>query len=52
MKPPAKIASMAELRAEVDAQGLDPELAEALWRQLMTRSITREEAAMTRGDGA
>ncbi|PKP70403.1 MAG: chorismate mutase [Alphaproteobacteria bacterium HGW-Alphaproteobacteria-4] len=101
MKPPAQIASMAELRAEIDAldarlvaslasrarlidraaelksaegmpalvparvaevlahvraqalaRGLDPLLAEALWRQIIDWSIDREEAVLGKGEGA
>jgi isochorismate pyruvate lyase len=37
------------VRAEAAAQGLDPDLAAALWRRLIEWSIAREERAL--GDG-
>ena len=45
---PARIAArveevVAKVRAQAAAQGLDPDLAEALWRRLIAWSITREE---------
>lgn len=39
---------VANVRAAARTEGLDPALAEALWRQLIDWSISREEAAFTR----
>jgi isochorismate pyruvate lyase len=48
---PARIASrveevVAKVRAEADAQGLDADLCEALWRELIDWSIAREEIVL------
>ncbi len=37
---------IANVRAEADAAGLDPALAEALWRRIVDWSIDREERAL------
>jgi len=37
---------VSRVRAEAMAQGLDPDLAEALWRRLIDWSISREERAL------
>ena len=37
---------VANVRAAARAEGLDPDLAEALWRQLIDWSIAREERKM------
>lgn len=39
---------VAKVRARAMAEGLDPVLAEALWRRLIDWSITREEAVIGR----
>ena len=39
---------VANVRVAARTEGLDPALAEALWRQLIDWSISREEAAFTR----
>ena len=48
---PARIAArveevVAKVRAQAAAQGLDPDLAEALWRRLIDWSIAREERVL------
>jgi len=40
---------IANVRAEADAAGLDPALAEALWRRIVDWSIAREERALAEG---
>jgi len=52
---PARITPRVEevignVRAEAEAQGWDPDLAEAMWRQMVEWSIAREEAVMGPGD--
>ena len=52
---PARIAArveevVAKVRAQAAAQGLDPDLAEALWRRLIAWSITREERILGKDD--
>ncbi len=55
---PARIPSrvedvVAKVRARAEAEGLEPELAERLWRQLIEWSIAREERVLGGGgDGA
>ena len=51
---PARIAGrveqvVANVRAEAEAQGLAPDLAETLWRQLIDWSIAREETVLGAG---
>jgi isochorismate pyruvate lyase len=41
---------LANARANADAGGVDPDLAEALWRQIVDWSIAREERAMQRDE--
>jgi isochorismate pyruvate lyase len=41
---------VANVRGLAQANGLDPDLAETLWRQLIEWSITREEAVLGRTD--
>ncbi len=41
-------AVVARVRATAAAEGLDPDLAESLWRQLIDWSIAREERALGR----
>lgn len=41
---------VANARAGAEAQGWDPDLAEAIWRQMVEWSIAREEAVMGPGD--
>jgi isochorismate pyruvate lyase len=41
---------IANARAEAEAHGWDPDLAEAMWRQMVEWSIAREEAVMGPGD--
>ena len=49
---PARVEEVvAKVRARADAQGLDPDLAEALWRPLIGWSIAREEKVLGGGDG-
>ncbi|MCU0832017.1 MAG: chorismate mutase [Rhizobiaceae bacterium] len=44
---PARVEDVvAKVRARAAAEGLDPELAELIWRRVITWSIAREEAAM------
>lgn len=40
---------VAKVRAQAMAEGLDPTLAEALWRRLIDWSIAREERTMGQG---
>lgn len=50
---PARVEQVvAQVRAAAQAEGLDPALAEALWRQIIEWSIVREEAVLGKGDGA
>ena len=53
---PARIPSRVEevvtrVRARATAEGLDPELIEALWRRLIEWSIAREEVTLGRSHG-
>ena len=53
---PARVAArveevVARVRAEASAQGLDADLAEALWRRLIDWSIAREELVLGAGPG-
>ncbi|HDR27270.1 chorismate mutase [Rhodovulum sp.] len=41
---------IARVRARAEAEGLDPELVERLWRELIEWSIAREEVAMGPGE--
>ncbi|GAA0289897.1 chorismate mutase [Rhodovulum strictum] len=41
---------IARVRARAAAEGLDPELVERLWRELIEWSIAREEVAMGQGE--
>lgn len=43
---------VANVRAAAQAQGLDPDLAEALWRRLIEWSIAREERGLGAGAAA
>jgi isochorismate pyruvate lyase len=46
---PARVEQViANVRAHATAEGLDPELAETLWRSLIAWSIAREEKAMAK----
>jgi len=50
---PGRVAEvLAHVRNEAAARGLDPALAEALWRQIIDWSIAREELTLGKGDGA
>ncbi|NUB46155.1 chorismate mutase [Fertoebacter nigrum] len=40
---------VAKVRGRAMAEGLDPALAESLWRRLIDWSITREEAVLGKG---
>jgi len=40
---------VANVRGHAEAQGLDPDLAEQLWRALVEWSIAREEAVLGKG---
>ena len=42
---------VAKVRSTAAAEGLDPDLAEGLWRQLIDWSITREEGTLGSGQG-
>jgi isochorismate pyruvate lyase len=42
---------VANVRAHAAAAGVDPDLAERLWRRLIDWSIAREEAALAAGEG-
>jgi isochorismate pyruvate lyase len=53
---PARIADRVEqvvvnVRGHAAAAGVDPDLAEKLWRRLIDWSIAREEAALAAGEG-
>ncbi|MEZ5887751.1 MAG: chorismate mutase, partial [Paracoccaceae bacterium] len=37
---------VAKVRARAEAEGLDPDLAETIWRRLIDWSIAREERAL------
>lgn len=43
---------VAHVRAAAAEQGLDPDLTEGIWRQLIDWSIAREEKVLGKGDGA
>jgi isochorismate pyruvate lyase len=50
---PERVAEvLAHVRSEAVARGLDPALAEALWRQIIDWAIAREEEALARGKDA
>ncbi|MDP2739026.1 MAG: chorismate mutase [Pseudorhodobacter sp.] len=50
---PARVEQViARVRAAAQAEGLDPELAEGLWRQIIEWSVAREEAVLGKGEGA
>jgi isochorismate pyruvate lyase len=54
---PARISARVEevvgnVRVAAQHEGLDPDLAEALWRHIIEWSIAREEAVLGSGDGA
>ena len=49
---PARVEDVvAKVRARAAAEGLDPELAEGLWRRLIEWSIAREERTLGGADG-
>lgn len=43
---------VARVRAAAAERGLDPDLAETLWRQIIEWSIAREERVLGKGEGA
>jgi isochorismate pyruvate lyase len=45
-------AVVANVRSAAQGRGLDPELIETLWRQLIEWSIAREEQVLGKGDEA
>lgn len=54
---PARVTARVEdvvskVRGVAGAQGLDPDLVEALWRQMIEWSIDREERVLGKGEGA
>jgi len=49
---PARVEDVvSKVRAHADGQGLDADLAEALWREMIARFIRREAVALGEDDG-
>ncbi|MEZ5685007.1 MAG: chorismate mutase [Paracoccaceae bacterium] len=50
---PARVEDVvAKVRARADAAGMDADLAERLWREMIEHFIAQEERVLGKGDGA